>query len=318
MNRLMLWAVAALFPAILGSGSCQPKPCAPGCSADSGVCVCPPSPATGGVASTGGSPATGGAKPIDPLPLATGGTVTAAVVFPECLDVLGFKVSPVVWDAHLLGWHPPKPNDKLKATPEAFDLTRLKAGIKTFWDPTDLVNLDQGQVGSCAPNGANQCLATIRWGRRSSESEALDWYHLATVADGLDGVYPPDDTGTTLEAVWGVVLGKKLVKGIRRCSTVPELRAALLDSPGEIGTQWDGGMFNVSCDGKVIPDGNSQGGHGYAVVGDDLESIYFRNSWKAWGAKRKGPKGIETGYFKMSYADVSALAARGWECIFPR
>src|SRR3982750_980861 len=67
--------------------------------------------------------------------------------------------------------------------------------------------LDQGQLGSCAGNAMAGWLAcephctNEREGGRWAEGEAVELYSLATQMDPYPGVFPPDDTGTSGNAV---------------------------------------------------------------------------------------------------------------------
>jgi hypothetical protein len=163
---------------------------------------------------------------------------------------------------------------------------------------------DQGQLGSCTGNAAAGLLCTdsaARPGLTSvtisgnvlpvNETLAVQVYSLATQLDGIQGAYPPDDTGSS-----GLGAAKALVKlGLATKYThafsLDALKSALQTGPVMVGTVWLESMFDVdSSTGYVKVDRTTQvaGGHEYAISAFDASALAFRldNSWsESWGVK---------------------------------
>lgn len=171
--------------------------------------------------------------------------------------------------------------------------------------------LNQGDIGSCTGNALVQCLVTgplRRLGWYASEPKALDAYHLATVLDGFDGVWPPDDTGSSGLAACkaGVQLG--WITEYRHAFGLDQARRAIAVSPMLCGTAWYESMFEPDADGFVRPVGEKVGGHEYvSLAWDALDGTWtFQNPWgKPWGV---AVKGLTTGgAFRMRDRDFGML-----------
>lgn len=188
-----------------------------------------------------------------------------------------------------------------------------KAAIQSVEWTRRIPILDQGQVGSCTGNATTGLLGTDSQGRTATtkvtitadaaakshgvfkagvytldEKFALKLYALNTILDGVPGVYPPDDTGSS-----GIACGKSLIAlglatGYKHAFSIDALKAALQTGPVLIGIPWLESMFDTDADGHIHVDQSSQvaGGHELELSKYDAEKglFYVPNSWgTSWG-----------------------------------
>jgi len=152
-------------------------------------------------------------------------------------------------------------------------------------------------------------------------------YKLATQLDGIPGAYPPDDTGSTIDAIMQAGQSLGWVGRVQNLYSLGDVRAALHSSgPIEFGGDWTAGDDNPDRCGVVHLKGATRGGHAYACFCDFPRGmpgvstepvIVCRNSWPDYGAVRRMPDGVQTGFFARPYADMEALFARGAEAALP-
>lgn len=169
---------------------------------------------------------------------------------------------------------------------------------------------DQGAVGSCTGNAIAGCLAADHAGGTGrddlTETDALAIYELATKLDGIPGVYPPDDTGSSGLAACRAARKLGEITAYRWAFSTAGLINALQTGPAAIGIDWLRGCDRPAPDGLVRYTGPSRGGHEICVVGVNLESGRFRlaNSWgTGWG---------DGGFFDLTINDMTkALRNRG-------
>ena len=170
--------------------------------------------------------------------------------------------------------------------------------------------LDQGQVGSCTGNALAQCLNTEHFaaarGKHEGfldENDALALYSAATKIDGIPGVYPPNDTGSSGLAVAKAGKNAGYLTGYRHAFGLTHALQALQRSPVIVGTAWYDAMFDPDTDGRVHIGGTIAGGHEWLVLGVDVPAseIIALNSWgENWGTG---------GRFRMSFTDFGRLLA---------
>ena len=164
---------------------------------------------------------------------------------------------------------------------------------------------DQGQIGSCTGNAAAGLVGTdcaARTGLTSvqidqdvlpvDESLAVQLYELATRLDGIKGVYPPDDTGSSGVAAAKALKKLGLAASYTHAFSIDALKSALQSGPVMVGTVWVQSMFEVDPDGFIIVDRSSSvaGGHEYVISAYDADRLAFRvdNSWgEQWGLRGK-------------------------------
>lgn len=161
---------------------------------------------------------------------------------------------------------------------------------------------DQKNLGSCTGNAGAGLVGTDFLGRTGLTSVTIDGhvlpvdenlavrvYELATQLDNIDGTYPPDDTGSSGLGAAKALKQLGLAASYTHAFSLDALKSALQNGPVMVGTVWLESMFDVSSNGHVNVDRNSQvaGGHEYVISAYDTSTRLFRmdNSWgESWGA----------------------------------
>ncbi|NEA52442.1 hypothetical protein [Streptomyces sp. SID10815] len=162
---------------------------------------------------------------------------------------------------------------------------------------------DQGNLGSCTGNAAAGLVGTdcaTRTGLTSveisgnilpvDETLATQVYSLATQLDDIQGVYPPDDTGSSGLGAAKALIKLGLATKYSHAFSLAALQSALQAGPVMVGTIWLNSMFDVDPDGFVIVDRKSgvAGGHEYVISAYDVNRQAYRidNSWgESWGSR---------------------------------
>jgi hypothetical protein len=190
-----------------------------------------------------------------------------------------------------------------------------------FWNPNDLQNLVQ-DWGSCTGEGLVQLLSAAPRSRHAKQSDAMLAYNTAIAPLKC----PPDDPGSTIDAIMAAGIKLGWVGKWTSLTSTAEMRVALRSGPIEFGGDWTTGDDAVNNCGMVTTTGSTRGGHAYACFADfpqgmpgitNAAVIVCRNSWPAWGATRKTPAGIQTGFFARTYQDFDLLFSRGAEAAQP-
>jgi len=154
--------------------------------------------------------------------------------------------------------------------------------------------LNQGQLGSCTGNAAA--------GARNTEpiydpddhvmleAGAKALYSVATIIDGIDGNYPPDDTGSSGLAVAKAAKQLGLIKSYSHAFGIDQALAALQAGPVITGVLWYEGFDSPDLNGVVKIAGQIRGGHEVVARGyepapnPDDALILLDNSWgTSWG-----------------------------------
>lgn len=177
----------------------------------------------------------------------------------------------------------------------------------TLWTHSAPV-LDQGQLGSCTGNALAQCLNTdyftlSRPSRFLDEHDAVMLYSKATRLDPFPGSWPPDDTGSSGNAVSKAGRAFGYLSAWRWTFSFTSFLSALQTQPLIVGTAFYAGMEDPARDGLVKATGGVLGGHEYCCLGVDYETevLTFLNSWgRDWGLN---------GRFKMKFKDFAVLQA---------
>jgi hypothetical protein len=186
--------------------------------------------------------------------------------------------------------------------------------------------LDQGDLGSCTGNAITGCLMTgplYRLHHNYGEATAVSIYSRATVLDGFDGTYPPDDTGSSGLAVCKVALERGLIRGYETAFGIDQALAGLQLSPIITGVNWYSGFDNPAATGLVKLSGSIRGGHEFLVRAyDDTGSfpwskaisateplVLCDNSWTGtWGLR---------GSFVMTVEDWTRLLSEDGDAMRP-
>jgi hypothetical protein len=186
----------------------------------------------------------------------------------------------------------------------------------TFSEPV----LNQMNTSSCVGNTIAQFFNTdyaapVRQLKKVSwygEAEALEIYHLATIADGVTAdIYPPADDGTS--ALGGAKAAQELdlADHYQHAFDFNTFRAAIETQPVCVGTLWTNQMFTPDPTGLIsvgpLGDVNDPqnpyiaGGHEYLALGISytLQQVRFLTSW--------GPDFGIGGQFKMTFTDFETL-----------
>lgn len=157
--------------------------------------------------------------------------------------------------------------------------------------------LDQGNLGSCTGNamaGAINTDPVHRLGESLlTEANAVSIYEAATVIDGIDGVYPPTDTGSSGLAVAKVAKSRGEIAGYSHAFSILGAVSALMKVPVITGVPWYEGFDHPDpTTGMVEIAGQIRGGHEFRVIGfvpassgDLLDGVAIAvNSWgRDWG-----------------------------------
>jgi hypothetical protein len=151
--------------------------------------------------------------------------------------------------------------------------------------------LDQGAVGSCTGNAMAAWLACAPHASRDNlenpcdQALALRLYSLATRLDVWPGEFPPDDTGSSGNAVAKAARRLGLIRGWGWCFTTDSLIRRLMVGPVIVGVPWYSGMYSPDERGEVFPSGEPVGGHEFLIRGWlGASGFLCDNSWgSAWG-----------------------------------
>lgn len=148
-------------------------------------------------------------------------------------------------------------------------------------------------------------------GRVLREPDAVRIYSEATVLDGFDGTYPPDDNGSSGLAACKAAKNEGLIGSYRWAFGLDEALAALVLSPVMVGVGWYDGFDAPNPEGLVHVSGSIRGGHEFTLIGLDVkaETVFAVNSWgTGWGLH---------GRFCFSFADLSRLLTEDGDAVVP-
>jgi hypothetical protein len=154
--------------------------------------------------------------------------------------------------------------------------------------------LDQGNLGSCTGNAVAGCLNTVPFHERREhllkEEQAVEIYERATVIDGFEGQYPPDDTGSSGLAAAQAALEMGHIGSYQHAFSLEEAVAALMANPVITGVNWYEGFDSPDAHGLVSIGGAIRGGHEFEVLGFEMNGtldasiVEAENSWsRNWG-----------------------------------
>jgi hypothetical protein len=159
------------------------------------------------------------------------------------------------------------------------------------------------KIGSCTGHSTATLLnsewaqnilfgATRRW---FTERDGDRLYSAATRRDGVPGVWPPDDTGSSglgvMKALMKDILldGKPIATGYDWAFGAGGLARRMPKSPALIGIPWPESMDTPDSSGHLRHDPRRDAppeeGHEIGVYGYDAPGDYFTviNTWEGWG-----------------------------------
>ncbi|MEU5426826.1 C1 family peptidase [Streptomyces olivoreticuli] len=177
--------------------------------------------------------------------------------------------------------------------------------------------LDQGDLGSCTGNAAEALVgsdplydtipdtvaARPTGDTGTDEQQAVALYAAASRLDGIQGQYPPTDTGSTGLAVAKATQKAGLISGYQHTFGLDATLKALSITPVIVGVNWYEGFDTPDQTGLVSISGSVRGGHEFLLYGLDTstQTVLARNSWGTnWGA---------SGCFTFSFDDLGRLLA---------
>lgn len=299
--------LVAFFACFVPAGACNRCP--------GGNC-----PAAGGSSTTGGTLATGGDN-------ATGGALAPATTAPDAGDTEACDQCPKC----LQGIAKAGPGKHFKlGLRKLYSVQSDTLGLEptctpktTWWAPNDPDNDDQGPLGACTAFADVNCWSTFPFKGSGSvaarNAKAIDLYHWITLKDNptIPGVYPPDDTGSTVNFAWLTGVDKGLwSSNAERASTGDGALCMLQRGPVMVGTDWLEGMFDFDLCGHASVTGPVAGGHAYLLLGYDTKRdlAWFDTSWGKVGVKDARGR---WGYFSLTRAEFNRLMQSGGEAIRP-
>ena len=198
----------------------------------------------------------------------------------------------------------------------AFDLAKL-AGPRLpttaiRWARTGPV-FDQ-DIGCCTACAALGLLMTepFATGPIYTLADAHDFYSAETRIDGVRGVWPPTDTGSTGLAAMKVLKRRGQITGYSHAFSPAVAVAALARGPVAVGTIWLNSMFEP-VNGRIYLDPASgvAGGHEYVIDGWEprTKRVHMTNSWgTGWG---------KAGGATFEWADFAWLLAQRGDAVQP-
>jgi len=149
-------------------------------------------------------------------------------------------------------------------------------------------------------------------GRILTEKDAVDLYSTATHYDGVVGVYPPDDTGSSGLAVGKAAKKHGWIKSYHHAFGLNQTLAALVASPVIIGIAWYEGFDKPQGhDAELVIGGAPRGGHEIELLAVDLgkKQVRMCNSWgTGWG---------DHGYAVLSFATLERLLNEDGDVVVP-
>lgn len=136
-------------------------------------------------------------------------------------------------------------------------------------------------------------------------------YSAATALDEWEGVYPPEDNGSSGLAACKAAKAEGFITGYTHIFGFQHFLQVIPMHPLMVGTTWYTGMDDPTSDGFVAPAGDRNGGHQYVCLGVNFRDQYltFLNSW--------GPDWGVNGRFKMKFADFAELLADDGDAQMP-
>lgn len=211
-----------------------------------------------------------------------------------------------------------------------------KDAIKTVSWQRRIPILNQGNLGSCTGNALTGLLGTDSLGRTATPAITVkaDPYGVFTAgsymldetfavkaysvnsheddAEGISGIYPPDDAGSSTLACGKTAVDLGVASGYTHAFSIDALKSGLQSGPALWGTVWLNSMFEPDSRGylKVTKSSGVAGGHELCITGYDAKYGIFTvaNSWDtSWG---------DEGYCYVKEPDMKWLLSQDGDAAF--
>lgn len=174
-----------------------------------------------------------------------------------------------------------------------------------------LFSQDVGCCTACAALGL-MMTGPFSTGAVYTLADAHAFYTAETRLDGIRGVWPPDDTGSSGLAAMKTLRKWGLISAYYHAFSPRVAVAALARGPIAVGTVWLESMFTPR-NGRIVVERSSPvaGGHEYVIDGWDPArgEVHMTNSWGGdWG---------EAGGATLAYEDLAWLLAQGGDAVQP-
>lgn len=167
-----------------------------------------------------------------------------------------------------------------------FTVTKLPTQAIRWERQGPLFDQDIGCCTACAALGL-MMTEPFSDGTIYTLDDVHDFYTDETRHDGIRGVWPPDDTGSSSLAAMKTLTRRGLIGGYAHAFSPLVAVSALARGPISVGTIWLDSMFEPKG-GRIVVDQRSAvaGGHEYVIDGWDPKTrcVHMTNSWNtSWG-----------------------------------
>lgn len=201
---------------------------------------------------------------------------------------------------------------------ESYRVARVSPSAieERLWLGSNARALNQFDVGACTGFASAHSLNCLPFGLRLTNADALEIYRIATTKDPWPGSWPEEDTGSSGLAAMQACRELGYIKSWSSAYTLDDVLSGLQTRPGIMGCTWFAGCDDPNATGEISPTGSVRGGHETAVVGCEPRNgmIVLRNSW---GDDYGVEIAEQTGYFRLTYAEFSALMLLTGDVLFP-
>ncbi len=171
-------------------------------------------------------------------------------------------------------------------------------------------------LGSCTGNAGAGILNTHGFVANShlmDETDAVNFYSLATNIDGFGQPFPPNDRGSSGLAVAKVLKTLGYISRYEHAFSLNDALAGLGRGPGMLGINWYDSFDRPGANGLIEFTSNAsvRGGHEIELtaVFPEHQLVKFWNSWgRGWANKGTG---------MMSFATLERLLGEQGDVVFP-
>lgn len=180
----------------------------------------------------------------------------------------------------------------------------MAADLRTVMHRTHYKPFHQGDIGMCTGVSAVEMLMTEPFWRKDRVLDldnAQSIYAAASKVDGIRGVFPPDDVGSSGLAVMKICKKRRYIREYRHTFGFDQALRALVLRPVIAGVNWYEGFDKPSRSGECKLGGDVRGGHEVVLDGIDVERK------RVWGHQSWGSEWGENGRFFWSFTTFEQL-----------